>query len=649
MNRDKEILRCDFYLRTKYPHLNTRILKLKNGSYTIYANNFPQPFSTFEKEFHYSIKPITTPVLLTETIPEDFEKEIFPLKDDEIVSDYSGMPLTIWQLQRLLQYKFLDIDIVLVDEDNQSRQILLYIRIMKNPVCRKKLEDFINSLELNIPVKIIEDNTEIDSALSKEKERKEKTKSLIQKNLDLQNFDNQISNPVLNMLPISKQDLDKKAEVRDEELFFDRLEDIYKGKINKTDIAKITDSSLNCYIDYVMSGCSNVNIRNGIVLYDKVFIDLPIDKTIEDFCNEQKVKQKELLELCNDGKVNLILTHPSFQYDKKFLDDIYSVAPDSIITRRTLSSLIIADLVEINKNYFINTVDGLLENTFELANLIADSLNKDKDEIYHFLTWPQMALRSSFETLLFNAPKRIASFGINNTFPDFSKLFDKEKGENIEFDFMANADKVHIASALNSVYFPFHEKYGKYTNRPTTSLMADRLNFYKNATLNKGKEYFDIRSKILSGEQNMTPIDLIDINEYIPIGELKSISDCFFTSSQFNSIFSFLSKLDTTERIKTIKKYNELVEKEINKNKKNKIGTDFAINGALDGIGCFIPFLGSLSTLLKFGSEKLGINKEMRKKWEKTQSIIHNGVYDEKQAISFLAKINPVARLNVYN
>lgn len=649
MNRDKEILRCDFYLRTKYPHLNTRIFKLKNEFYTIYADNCPKPFSLFEDKFNNQIKPITAPVLLTEKIPENFEEELTPLSDSDIVSDYSGIPFSTFQLQRLLQYKFLDIDIVLVDEDNQSRQILLYIRIMKNPVCRKKLEDFINSLELNIPVKIIEDNIEIDSALSKEKERKEKTKSLIQKNLDLQNFDNQISNPVLNMLPITKQDLDKKAEVRDEELFFDRLEDIYKGKINKTDIAKITDSSLNCYIDYVMSGCSNVNIRNGIVLYDKVFIDLPIGKTIEDFCNEQKVKQKELLELCNDGKVNLILTHPSFQYDKKFLDDIYSVAPDSIITRRTLSSLIIADLVEINKNYFINTVDGLLENTFELANLIADSLNKDKDEIYHFLTWPQMALRSSFETLLFNAPKRIASFGINNTFPDFSKLFDKEKGENIEFDFMANADKVHIASALNSVYFPFHEKYGKYTNRPTTSLMADRLNFYKNATLNKGKEYFDIRSKILSGEQNMTPIDLIDINEYIPIGELKSISDCFFTSSQFNSIFSFLSKLDTTERIKTIKKYNELVEKEINKNKKNKIGTDFAINGALDGIGCFIPFLGSLSTLLKFGSEKLGINKEMRKKWEKTQSIIHNGVYNEKQAISFLAKINPVARLNVYN
>lgn len=649
MRRDKEILRCELYLRTKYPHLNTRILKLKNGCYTIYANNFPQPFSIFEKEFHYSIKPIATPVLLTENIPQHFEKEIFPLKDNEIVSDYSGMPLTVWQLQRLLQYKFPDIDIVFVNEDNQSRQILLYVRIIENPICRKKLEDFINSLELKISVKIIEDNKEIDSALFKEKERKEKTKSLIQNNSDLKNIDEQISNPVLNMLPLCQQKWHIKAEERDEELFFDQLEDIYKGKINRTDIAKIPDDSLNCYIDYAMPDCSNVNIRNGIVLYDKMFIDLPINKTIEEFCNEQKVKQKDLLELCDDGKVNFILTHPGFQYDKKFLDAIYSVAPDSIITRRTLSSLIIADLVEINRNYFINTVDGLLENSFEFAKLIADNLNKDKNEIYKFLTWPQMALRSSFETLLFNAPKRIASFGINNTFPDFSKLFDKDKGANIEFEFMFNADKVHIASALNSVYFPYSEENGKYTNRPTTSLMADRLNFYKNATVANGTEYLNDRNKILSGKQNILPIDIIDVNDYIPLQELQRFSDCFYTSSQFNSIFSFLAKQDVSERIKTIKIYNELVDKEINKKKKNKIGADFAINGALDAIGFVVPFLGIGNTALKLGAEKIGIDDTIRKNFEKTQKIMKDGNFNEKKAISFLAKINPVARLNVYN
>lgn len=656
MNRDKEILRCDFYLRTKYPHLNTRIFKLKNGFYAIYADNYPKPFSSFEDKFHNQIKTICTPILVTETIPSQFDKELSPYADTEIASTYAGMPLTVWQLQRLVQYNFPDIDIVLVDQDNQSRQLLFYVRMILNDEERKKIENFITSLELKMSFRIIEDDNKIKSALSKEKEIKEDIKSFLQKNPNLPNVDEQISNPVFNMLPIRQQTWHIKAEERDEELFFERLECIYKGTINKTDIAGINDNSLNCYIDYSMTGCENINIRNGVLLYDKVFIDLPLMETIESFCNRQKVKKDDLLDLCNRGKVNFILTHPSIQYDRDFLETLYSTAPNSIITRRLLSSLIIADLVDINKNYFINTVDGLLESSFDFANLIADRLHKDKEEIYKFLIWPQMALRSSFECLLFNSPTRIASFGINNTFPDFLKLYDKEKGEQLEFEFMINTDKVHIASALNSVYFPYSEEKGKYTNRPTTSLMADRLNFYKNATLDTGSEYFNERNQILSGMQNILPIDIIDVNDYIPLHELQKVSDCFYTSSQFNSIFSFLAKQDVPERIEIIKKYNELVDKEINKKQNKKTSIDFAINGVFDGVGVllsalniFFPVIGLATTGIKFFSEKSGLTETILKKVEKTQKIMKNGNYNEKKAISFLAKINPVARFNIYN
>ena len=99
MNRDKEILRCELYLWAEYPHLKTRIFKLKNDFYTIYADNYPKPFSLFEDKFHNQIRPITAPVSLTETIPETFEKEITPLSDTDIVSDYSGIPFSSFQLQ----------------------------------------------------------------------------------------------------------------------------------------------------------------------------------------------------------------------------------------------------------------------------------------------------------------------------------------------------------------------------------------------------------------------------------------------------------------------------------------------------------------------------------------------------------------------
>lgn len=655
MNRDKEILRCDFYLRTKYPHLNTRIFKLKNEFYTIYADNYPKPFSLFEDKFHNQIRPITAPVSLTETIPENFEKEITPLSDTDIVSDYSGIPFSSFQLQRLIQFKFPNINCICITYDN-SDYIDFYIQKISDEDTQLKFINFINSLELSLPFKIIDDEKEIETIILKEKQRKDKLNDFYRKNPSAKNFEESISNPVLNMIPLKQQSLHIKAEERDEEQFFDRVENIYKGIITKHDILPINRDSLNCYIDYSMTGCENINIRNGVLLYDKVFIDLPLMETIESFCNRQKVKKDDLLDLCNRGKVNFILTHPSIQYDRDFLETLYSTTPNSIITRRLLSSLIIADLVDINKNYFINTVDGLLESSFDFANLIADRLHKDKEEIYKFLIWPQMALRSSFECLLFNSPTRIASFGINNTFPDFLKLYDKEKGEQLEFEFMINTDKVHIASALNSVYFPYSEENGKYTNRPTTSLMADRLNFYKNATVANGTEYLNDRNKILSGKQNILPIDIIDVNDYIPLQELQSFSDCFYTSSQFNSIFSFLAKQDVSERIKTIRIYNELVDKEINKKQNKKTSIDFAINGVFDGVGVllsalniFFPVIGLATTGIKFFSEKSGLTETIRKKVEKTQKIMKNGNYNEEKAISFLAKINPVARLNIYN
>lgn len=655
MNRDKEILRCELYLRAEYPHLKTRIFKLKNDFYTIYADNYPKPFSSFEDKFHNQIRPITVPVSLTETIPENFEKEITPLSDTDIVSDYSGIPFSSFQLQRLIQFKFPNINCICITHDN-SDYIDFYIQKISDEDSRLKFINFLKSLELNLPFKIIDDEKEIDTIILKEKQRKEKLNDFYRKNPSAKNFEESLSNPVLNMIPLRQQSLHIKAEERDEEQFFYRLENIYKGIITKHDILPINRDSLNCYIDYSMTGCENINIRNGVLLYDKVFIDLPLMESIESFCNRQKVKKDDLLDLCNRGKVNFILTHPSIQYDRDFLETLYSTAPNSIITRRLLSSLIIADLVDINKNYFINTVDGLLESSFDFANLIADTLHKEKEDVYKFLIWPQMALRNSFECLLFNSPTRIASFGINNTFLDFPKLFDKEKGEKLELEFMINSDKVHIASALNSVYFPYSEKNGKYTNRPTTSLMADRLNFYKNATIDTGSEYFNDRNKILSGMQNILPIDIIDVNDYIPLHELQKVSDCFYTSSQFNSIFSFLAKQDVPERIEIIKKYNNLVDKEINKKRNTKTSIDFAINGAFDGVGgvlsalnIFFPVIGLATTGIKLLAEKSGLNETILKKFEKTQKIMKNGNYNEEKAISFLAKINPVARFNIYN
>lgn len=643
----EEARRCDLYLRTKYPHLKTKIFKFNNGWYGIYADNYPQPFSSFEDEFNNKIKPITYMVCVLEKKPENVE-EIPIVKDNEIASDYAGIPYTIWQIERLIQYKFSDISVIGASQEVSKTDIILYVRNIKNNEMRKKLTVFIDSLKLKAPFRIVEDENDICLFLENEKKRKSEIKDFIRKNPNLPDIEQQISNPVFNMLPIKKGFSIKKEEL-DEQFFFERIEDIYKGNIKKSNIISDLDDSLNCYIDYSLLGSDNVNIRNGIVLYDKIFIDLPLMKSLDEFCNEQKIKKDEFLELCNSGKINVVLSHPGFQYDNSFTDAIYNSSPNSIITRRLISSLIIADLVEINNSYFINNIDGLLENSYEISKEIAEKFNKKIEAIYDFLLWPQMALRKSFESFLFDSPMRIPSFGINNTFSSYKTQLNADMSQTIDFELGINADKVHIANAFNAIYFPYHEINGKYTNRPATSLMADRLNFYKNASIEKSLSYFENRKSIIAGEKVIMPIDLIDINEYIPIAELNKLSEQNNSSNQFNSIFSFLAQQSSEERLKTIKNYNELVQKEINKRNIGRTLVDFSITAGLDGIGLLVPFLGIGTAIAKKGAEKTGISSKLKKQWETTQEILKNGTYNEKKAISFLAKISPVARLNYYN
>ena len=69
----------------------------------------------------------------------------------------------------------------------------------------------------------------------------------------------------------------------------------------------------------------------------------------------------------------------------------------------------------------------------------------------------------------------------------------------------------------------------------------------------------------------------------------------------------------------------------------------------LSALNIFFPVIGLATTGIKFFSEKSGLTEIILKKVEKTQKIMKNGNYNEEKAISFLAKINPVARFNIYN
>jgi len=636
---NERVRRAELYLRKKYPHLATRIFKLNNGFYGILLEDFTGNFDEIKKEFEYEIKPVATPVMLLEKIPDCIEEELPIINDTEIGKNFSGLSLTLPDLKYLLISKFPMIEIIHLESFERERKLNVYTDIISDANLKKELIDFLYSLDIPMDFYLIENKTE---GLTKEKKENEKQKdafsSMSNDNPITKSYFDSLYNPVMHSFPAKLQGKSIIYEERDEQMWFDKLGEIYAGNFTKADILKTTNTSNSCCIDY--SIFDNVNIRNGIVLYDKIYVEPPVDLKIKSFCSTQKIKPDEIIELCKENKLTFILPQPSFRYDSDFLTELYKINPNSILSKRALSSLIICDLVEINKNYFINTL-GIGDSVYEMSQIIKEiDKNYVKTDLYNIYMWPQKALRSVLEVFLFGSTYKSAVFGINNIFTD---RLDKEKKEEIEFEFIVNSNKVHISSALNSQYFP-HFEGTTYSNQAVTSLMGNMLNFYKNSSIEQIQNYVTERQKIIM-KKPILPVSLIEVNEYASVTELYSLSKKYFSPNNFNSILGYLLNLSTEEMEEKIIEYNKLVEGKINRRKIASSLLDISITAACDAIGMYRPFFSTGVKIFDTYVIKAGLIKS--KKIEKIREafIKLSKVYNEKKTISFLSKINSVARL----
>ena len=457
-------------------------------------------------------------------------------------------------------------------------------------------------------------------------------------------FLDSLDNQIMNSLPAKLNRNRIAFEEKDEQMWFDKMGDIYSGNFTKQDIMNGINVSNSCYIDYTVF--DNVNIRNGVVLYDRMFVEPPIEKNIKEFCASQKVKPDEIIQLCKENRLAFILPQPSFRYDSNFLTELYNINPNCIFSRRALSALIICDLVEINKKYFIKTLE-ISDSINEMTEMIKEIDKRyGSVDLYNFFLWPQKALRTVFDVFLFGSTYKVAAFGINNLFT--AKLSGEKKKE-IELEFLVNSNNVHLASALGSQYFP-HSSGKEYSNQVVTSLMGNMLNLYKNSSIENMLSYVTGRQKLIENKP-MLPVNLIEVNEYMSMADLNSLSKRFFSSDNFGSIINYLLSLTPENMEKKIIEYNDLVEKDINRKRKLSSAVDLSVTATTDVIGLIpsmIPFVGTGLKILNLVRKKVDLRKIKKlEKIEKALNTMSEG-YDEKKAVSFLSKINSVARLRKY-
>ncbi len=623
---EQYVRRDDLRLRSVYPSFKTRIFEVSENRFLIYVQNPVKDREALCKEFDCSIRFVTNPVNLTFNLPQKFVREIPIIEDSKIGNSFSGIGWTVNQFYNLLYSKFSFLKSIKIDSV-ENGTVRVHFPNNMSGLYNSQLTSFLDSMSGDvIKFEAVFDQVE-EGRFSAGPD----------------------TNPVLTILPTRWNSTNVEYERHDEAFWFDNIKGIYNGTVSKETILGQRCQKNSCYIKY--SSFSNVNIRNGILMFDHIYVELPCETSVKDFCLKQQVTEDELISLVVQNRITFITNQPSNRIDYGFLDSIYKMKPEAVLSRRCLNALIIADLVEMNKNCLIadECLPVLSPDLF--AGLGVDVSKK----LYNLATWPRRALRKSFELLTLNSSSCISALGVNNCFSIPDNVPNRDA---LEFEFVVNSEYVHIASALNAFYFPFWAK--DYETKTQASLMYNMIKLFKCRNADELEQH-NIQMKSYSNGKMFVPnLDILEVKDYPTIHEILQFSETYCTSKNFNTLFFYLDSFTPEERNAKILEYNKSLGNLRLKRDEQAKRLDlelsllcdvagFALGKALGDLAIF-GFIGTFAALAKYGGSKLiEKNDFLRNKMNERENLIKPNKPMDKQATRFLSQISPVARLRVSN
>lgn len=606
------VKRADLNLKLKYLGLDTKIYKINNSKYEIYCKNIYFDFLTARNEFNSQIRTIGTPVDLISEKPEKYEIIIEGININDVTSNFEGIAITMANIEDLLFSKFHYIDFHRIYENPNTRGELI-IEVFDTVTLQQEneIKEFLKK------IKLVFDNYVI--------------KKISGKIIDSKKSSELILDPMSCCI-----DKDFEFSIRDSQLWFDNVQKIYTGEFIKEDLYFYDDNKTKCFLD--LSLFDNINLRNNILLYDTVYCSLPLASKFDEFLEIQNITREELLELAYKGRIKFLLPNTEKRYNVDFIRELYKVNSDSIITKRGINLLIACYLTEISDRYIFNNIDDLKALSIASEALERENRVKAKN-IFSLLTWPIQAKIESFRILNFSSPLGISSFGANTIMDEFIDKLDSKK--DIEFELLINSPNIHISSALDATYFPFHDKDGRYSDAGVANILGNLLNFYKYSHEDEFNLINDIR-KFNIKEQNI--INLLQIKKPISILKYDEYSKEYNTRSKLKNILLNLEKMSSEERKLKISEYNKILLEVAEHSSDKKVDI---INYILS-IGGFVPYVGTgFSALGLLKSIFTDLRNDERKTILKLIDKVSEKKYskEEKDNVYILSKIDRIASL----
>lgn len=624
MIKESDVKRADQRLRGKYPYLETEIYQLSINKYEIFLTNiFEISFISFHdisSDFDYSIKSVTDPVNLSDKKPEKFLRRVLPIDDKSISRNMEGITFTHDRMMNFLKSKFNDFDIknMWVNFDKQSFIILL-----------KYDDDNIkNALQAEL------DKLKFGFSFSVEKAKEEN--EAIKKLSTAEDHIFQI--PAFNLQPIKLEFIK-----RDENLWFENIDKAYAGELTKNDIFFWEEEKTSCFVD--LSVAPNIDLRNHLLMYDTIYLSTPI-KGNENLLFNKNLTKEDFFYLISKNRIKIINTQPEERLDVEILKEAYDINPANVVSRRALALLSIIDLFEINQNFIFQNSE--IKNEIQhFSRALSNNTMIDEREILEFFYWPVMALRQSFDAFRESGTWGYSHIGVNQL---IQKQVSRATGKDLQLEFLAYSNNIHIANALNATYFPWiaYKPLGRIESHSFAfdSIMGHVLNFYKYSTKDKIKGFQKLEDKKLINPNFVSPIDIFKIDNYTSIEEFERQTSSKVVRNRLNVLFNRLSNMSIDERSLEIEKYNNEI---CEFNKKNRLKMHLK-NGLYDLASLMLtgPFQILYSTLC---SNTISQNITKDPKYKDLKAIVDNlNLYIDEQNgeisdIDILSQVDRVAKL----
>ena len=609
-----QVKRIDALLRARFPYLDTEIYETRPNRFVIVVPPDIEQVERISTEFDRSIRFVTVPVSLSNTRPDAHLRHVPGLTDQASTGTMTGLPLTRNDLVNLLLSKFPDLDVVDVEEDDNSPIMEVTVVLGTDPnadVC-EAMDAFIAALSVPVPVRV-----RVAAAKQPVGVRKD------------------VQDPLF-VWASALRPLAPSYVREDERFWFENIESIAANRYDWSAFPGMEDDAFRCYFDFTLGGTDHLNLRHALLLYDQVWCSLPLREQQDAFLARQSLTKEDLLEIVEAGRLKFLTTQPEERLDFLFLDAVHERSRGAILGRRTTAALLVADVARTYDQSFLRDphVVPILKAASEY---LAERLDIDPAGFLQIMLWPLASLRGGLAKVLDIGSKGGPYLPLANA---VANLGSAETDFHLEVEALLAGEPVHLAHALDATLLgPLSEPRPRHLMK---AFLGHLLNFHRAFNADLGPAWLDNERRRDNAMTILPPVPLFEFNPAIPIAELLWDTGLPSTRQDGRSLYARLAAMSPDERKDEIARLSAALRQRGRKMMGAAVKLD-----ALETLGSFAAesagmAIGSFLRLGKVGIERL------RRRDERVDTAIGrvSKAFDRTGArgeLSFLSRVDRVA------